>query len=36
MDGFEPERYYTVLIKTTIDGSTLIHDQDLTFKVVNG
>lgn len=34
MDGLEPERYYRVLIKTTIDGSTMVLDENITFKVV--
>ena len=34
MGGLEPERYYRALIKTTIDGSTTILDEDLVFKVV--
>ena len=33
MNGLEPERYYRVLIKTTIDGSTNIVDENLVFKV---
>lgn len=33
MDGLEPERYYKVLIKTVIDGSELILDDDYYFKV---
>jgi len=36
MNGLEPERYYKILIKTEIDGSTLILDDDYYFKVVNG
>ena len=32
--GLQPERYYTVYIKTTMDGSTMILGQNLTFKVV--
>ena len=36
MSGLEPERYYKVLIKTEIDGSTLILDDDYYFKVING
>ena len=36
MSGLEPERYYKILIKTEIDGSTLILDDDYYFKVVNG
>ena len=34
MDGLQPERYYRLLIKTEIDGSTTIVDSDQTFKVV--
>lgn len=36
MNGLEPERYYQILIKTTVDGSTLILDDNLYFKVKNG
>ena len=36
MNGLEPERYYQVLVKTTIDGNTLILDNDKYFKVING
>jgi hypothetical protein len=36
MSGLEPERYYKVLIKTIINGSTLIFDDDYYFKVING
>lgn len=35
MDGLEPERNYTILIKTEIDGSTKIFNDDLIFKVLN-
>jgi hypothetical protein len=34
MDGIQPERYYRVLIKTEIDGSTVVVDNKDTFKVV--
>lgn len=35
MDGLQPERYYRILIKTEIDGSTLIGDSlNNVFKVV--
>jgi len=34
MDGLEPERYYRVLVKTNIGGSTVIVDGDQVFKVV--
>lgn len=36
MSGLEPERYYKILIKTIIKGSTLIFDDNYYFKVVNG
>jgi len=36
MSGLEPERYYSILIKTDINGSTKIFDDDYYFKVVNG
>ena len=34
MDGLQPERYYRLLIKTEIDGSTTIVDSNQIFKVV--
>lgn len=34
MAGLQPERYYRVLLKTTIDGSTNVLDEDILFKVV--
>lgn len=34
MDGLQPERYYRILIKTEIDGSTVVLDNKDTFKVV--
>lgn len=36
MNGLEPERYYTVLIKTKLDGTTQVYDEDIMFKVING
>jgi hypothetical protein len=36
MNGLEPERYYNILIKTTINGSTMVFDENYTFKVING
>ena len=36
MDGLQPERYYQVLIQTTINGSTLIYNDGYYFKVING
>lgn len=34
MYGLEPERYYKLLIKTKISGSTIIYDNRYFFKVV--
>jgi len=36
MNGLEPERYYKILIQTTISGSTIIKDDKYYFKVING
>jgi hypothetical protein len=36
MSGLEPERYYKILIKTIIQGSTIIYDDSYYFKVING
>ena len=36
MNGLEPERYYAILIKTTIGSSTYIFDDNYYFKVTNG
>ena len=36
MNGFEPERYYKILIKTIINGSTIVKDENYYFKIVNG
>jgi hypothetical protein len=36
MNGLEPERYYQILIKTTVDGTTKILDDKYYFKVING
>ena len=33
MDGLEPERYYRLLVKTTIDGNDMIIDNDQVFKI---
>lgn len=34
MDGLQPERYYRILIKTELDGSTTVVDNQNIFKVV--
>lgn len=36
MNGLEPERYYKILIKTIVGGTTQILDSKYYFKVVNG
>ena len=36
MNGLEPERYYKVLIKTKLDNSVLVLDDNYYFKVING
>ena len=36
MNGLEPERYYQILLKTNINGSTIILDDNFYFKVING
>ena len=36
MNGLEPERYYKFLVKTLINGETLILDDNYYFKVING
>jgi len=37
MNGLEPERYYSILIKTNIGGNTIVlDDNDYNFKVING
>jgi hypothetical protein len=36
MNGLEPERYYSILIKTTINGNTIVFDSNYNFKVING
>jgi hypothetical protein len=35
MNGLQPERYYKILIKTTISGSVIVKDEDYYFKVIN-
>jgi hypothetical protein len=36
MNGLEPERYYAILIKTEIAGTTQVFDDQYYFKVING
>lgn len=34
MDGLQPERYYRILVKSTLDGSTTVVDNGNVFKIV--
>jgi len=34
MNGLQPERYYSILIKSIINGSTVVHEDNNYFKVV--
>lgn len=34
MDGLQPERYYRILVKTELEGSTVVVDNQNIFKVV--
>jgi len=36
MNGLQPERYYTILIKYAISGSVFVQDSNYNFKVING
>lgn len=36
MNGLQPERYYKIIIKTLINGNTLIRDDNYYFKIING
>jgi hypothetical protein len=36
MNGLQPERYYTILLKTTVEDTTLVFDSNYNFKVING
>jgi hypothetical protein len=36
MNGLQTERYYTVLIKTTINSSTIVYNDNYSFKIING
>jgi len=36
MNGLEPERYYAILIKSEIQGTTQVFDDQYYFKVING
>ena len=36
MNGLEPERYYSILIKSNIAGTTQVFEDQYYFKVVNG
>jgi hypothetical protein len=36
MNGLQPERYYKILIKTVVNNSTVILDNNYYFKIING
>lgn len=36
MNGLQPERYYKILIQTTINSNTIVFDNNYIFKVING
>ena len=36
MNFLQPERYYAILIQSTINGSTIVFDDQYYFKVING
>jgi len=36
MNFLQPERYYKILIQSTINGSTIVFDNQYYFKVING
>jgi len=36
MNGLQPERYYKILIQTTVNGNTIVIDDENYFKVTNG
>jgi len=36
MNGLQPERYYKILIQSTISNNTIVFDNDYYFKVING
>ena len=36
MNFLQPERYYAILIQSTINGSTVVFDDQYYFKVING
>jgi len=36
MNGFEPERYYQILLKVPINNEILILDNNYYFKIING
>jgi hypothetical protein len=36
MNGLQPERYYTILLQTTVGETTQVVDSGFNFKVING
>jgi hypothetical protein len=35
-NGLEPERYYTILVKTSINGEVKVFDENIMFKIAKG
>jgi len=35
-NGLEPERYYTILVKSSIGGEVKVYDENIMFKVAKG
>ena len=35
-NGLEPERYYTILVKTSIGGVVKVFDENIMFKIAKG
>tara|TARA_R110000751_G_scaffold11771_4_gene40935 strand:+ start:6484 stop:7626 length:1143 start_codon:yes stop_codon:yes gene_type:complete len=35
-NGLEPERYYTILVKTSIGGQVKVFDENIMFKIAKG
>ena len=34
MNGLQPERYYNIIIKSTVSGSTIVYEDNNYFKVI--
>jgi hypothetical protein len=35
-NGLEPERYYTILVKTSVNGEVKVFDENIMFKIAKG